>query len=113
MRDIVRGSDEKWLKNLYGIALVPDVVFYLHVAPEELIQRNFSKTHTLDYWESGMDLGLSRDMFDSFLKYQELVSKQYHRLQSSYNFTMVDANRPPEEINDELKLKIEEVLAGK
>ena len=59
--------DEKWLRNLYGIALVPDVVFYLNVSPEELVQRNFEKNHALDYWESGMDLGLSRDMFDSFL----------------------------------------------
>ena len=32
-RDLVRGADEKWLKNLYGIALVPDAVFYLKVSP--------------------------------------------------------------------------------
>src|SRR3954447_10879349 len=72
-RDLVRGMDEKWLKNIYGIALVPDAVFYLEVTPKELIERNFAKTHALDYWESGMDLGLSTDMFDSFLKYQTLV----------------------------------------
>src|SRR5882757_7323307 len=74
-RDIVRGMDEKWLKNLYGMALVPDAVFYLNVAPEELIQRNFAKNQALDYWESGMDLGLSRDMFDSFVKYQTAMGK--------------------------------------
>ena len=49
---------------------MPDAVFYLSVEPEELVQRNLAKNATLDYWESGMDLGLSRDMFDSFLKYQ-------------------------------------------
>ena len=26
-RDLVRGMDEAWLKNLYGIALEPDAVF--------------------------------------------------------------------------------------
>ena len=31
-RDMVRGMDEAWLKNLYGIALEPDAVFYLNVA---------------------------------------------------------------------------------
>src|SRR5205085_40249 len=77
VRDMVRGADEDWIKNLYGIALVPDVVFYLNVSPAELVQRNFAKNKTLDYWESGMDLGLSRDMFDSFLKYQALVTEQY------------------------------------
>ena len=30
-RDMVRGMDEAWLKNLYGIALEPDAVFYLSV----------------------------------------------------------------------------------
>src|SRR5271165_445592 len=32
-RDLVRGMDEKWLKNLYGIAPEPDAVFYLSVEP--------------------------------------------------------------------------------
>src|SRR6267378_5567876 len=53
-RDIVRGMDEKWLKNLYGMALVPDAVFYLNVAPAELVQRTFAKYSILDFWESGM-----------------------------------------------------------
>ena len=42
-RDMVRGMDEAWLKNLYGIALEPDAVFYLSVEPQELVQRNLSK----------------------------------------------------------------------
>src|SRR6267143_1046859 len=74
-RDMLRGMDEAWLKNLYGIALVPDAVFYLTVSPEELVQRNFAKNSVLDYWESGMDLGLSRDMFDSFVQYQSDIVK--------------------------------------
>src|SRR5688572_18038747 len=45
VRDIVRGTDEEWLKNLYGIALVPDSVFYLNVPPNELVQRNFAKKY--------------------------------------------------------------------
>src|SRR5258707_6732053 len=67
-RDMVRGMDSAWLKNLYGIALEPDAVFYLNVAPEDLVQRSLSKNAALDYWESGMDIGLSRDMIDSFMK---------------------------------------------
>lgn len=110
VRDMVRGMDEDWLKNLYGIALIPDVVFYLNVAPEELIQRSFAKNYSLDYWESGMDLGLSRNLFDSFLKYQALVEKQFKRIQSTYGFTIVDAHRSIEEINAELRKEIESVL---
>ncbi|HKI72670.1 MAG TPA: thymidylate kinase [Verrucomicrobiae bacterium] len=113
VRDLVRGMDEAWLKNVYGIALVPDAVFYLNVAPEQLVQRNFQKNHTLDYWESGMDLGLSRDMFDCFLQYQALVEKQFRRLQSTYGFTIVSGERSAEEINAELQEMIEGVLVGK
>ena len=113
VRDLVRGMDEAWLKNVYGIALVPDAVFYLNVAPEQLVQRNFQKNHTLDYWESGMDVGLSRDMFDCFLQYQALVEKQFRRLQSTYGFTIVSGERSAEEINAELQEMIEGVLVGK
>ncbi len=112
-RDLVRGMDNAWLKNLYGIALVPDAVFYLNVSPQVLVERNFSKNHALDYWESGMDLGLSRDMFDSFLKYQSLVASKFRDLQATYGFTIVDGHRSPDEINQELRKRIELVLAGK
>jgi dTMP kinase len=111
-RDIVRGMDDKWLKNLYGMALVPDAVFYLNVAPEELVQRTFAKYSRLDYWESGMDIGLSRDMFDSFLKYQALMLKTFKSLQGTYDFHIIDAHRSVEAINAELRQKIEAVLVG-
>jgi dTMP kinase len=112
-RDMVRGMDEAWLKNLYGIALEPDAVFYLAVEAEELVQRNLSKKATLDYWESGMDLGLSRDMFDSFVQYQTAMQKAFRQLQKTYGFTIVDGNRSVDAVTAELRKKIGAVLAGK
>ena len=113
VRDLVRGMDMAWLKNLYGIAVVPDVVFYLNVLPEELVERNFAKNQSLDFWESGMDLGLSREMFDSFLKYQALMAQQFQRLQATYGFHIINGDRSSDEINAELRRKIEAVMAGK
>jgi dTMP kinase len=112
-RDMVRGMDEAWLKNLYGTALVPDAVFYLSVEAEELVQRNLSKNATLDYWESGMDLGFSRDMFDSFVQYQTAMQTAFRRLQKTYGFTIVHGDRSVEAVNGELRKKIGAVLAGK
>jgi dTMP kinase len=112
-RGFVRGMDEAWLKNVYGMALVPDAVFYLKVSPHNLVQRNFAKDYALDFWESGMDLGLAREMFESFLKYQALIAKQFEHLQRIYGFTIVDGNRPAAEINDQLRRGIELVLAGR
>lgn len=112
-RDMVRGMDIAWLKNLYGIALKPDAVFYLAIEPNDLVQRALAKTATLDYWESGMDLGLSRDLFDSFIEYQTLMRMAFRKLQKSYGFTIVDGNRPVGVVNAELRAKIEDVLVGK
>lgn len=112
-RDMVRGMDETWLKNLYGIAPEPDAVFYLSVEPEELVQRNLSKTATLDYWESGMDLGLSRDLFDSFLKYQTAMGEAFRKLQKIYHFDIINANRSVSSVNKELCKKIAALLEEK
>jgi dTMP kinase len=112
-RDMVRGMDEVWLKNLYGIALEPDAVFYLSVEPQELVQRNLAKNAALDYWESGMDLGLSRDMFDSFLKYQTAMQVAFRQLRKNYGFTVVDGNRPVGSITKELRKKIRALLVEK
>src|SRR6059036_512080 len=112
-RDMVRGMDEAWLKNLYGIAPEPDSVFYLNVPPGELVQRTFAKNASLDYWESGMDIGLSRDLFDSFMKYQTTMEKTFRHLQRIYGFSIVDGRGSTEAINAELRKKISAVLAGK
>jgi dTMP kinase len=112
-RDMARGMDEAWLKNVYGIAPVPDAVFYLAVEAEELVQRTLSKNATLDYWESGMDLGLSRDVFDSFLQYQAAMQTAFRELRKSYGFNIVDGNRSVEEVSEELRTKISAVLAAK
>jgi len=88
-------------------------VFYLNVSAEQLVQRNFAKNLTLDYWESGIDLGLSRDWFDCFVQYQALIARQFQRLQTIYGFTIVDGNRSLEEVNADLRCKIEQVLVEK
>ena len=109
-RDLVRGLDEKWVRNLYSIALRPDAVFYLKLLPEKLIQRNFMKNHTLDYWESGMDLGLSMDMFDSFVQYQQRLADQFEMMRKNFDFTIVDADQSVDELNNELRNHTERVI---
>ena len=111
-RDMVRGMNGAWLKNLYGIALEPDAVFYLSVEAQELVQRNLANSATLDYWESGMDLGLSRDVFDSFLKYQTAMQLAFRQLQKTYGFTIMDGNRSVDSVTRELRTKITGLLAG-
>jgi len=109
-RDIVRGADRDWVKSLYSIALVPDAVFYLRVSPQQLVERNFKKNATLNYWESGMDIGLSRDMFESFIKYQRLIQAEFRRMQVEYGFEVINGNRSTRAIANELRTKIQAIL---
>jgi dTMP kinase len=110
-RDLVRGADPAWVENLYGMGLIPDVVFYLKVTPRNLVERNFRKNAELDFWESGMDVGLSRDRFDSFVRYQTLVQRQFGRLHDRYDFEIVNGNRSPGWVNRQLRLGVQAMLA--
>lgn len=111
-RDIVRGGDRQWVESVYGMAVVPDAVFYLKTNPKQLVERNFMKNPTLNYWEAGMDIGLSRDMFDSFVRYQKLMQAEFMRMHSIYGFNIVDANRSARKVFMELQAKIEDLLPG-
>ena len=105
-RDLVRGADPDWTRNLYSPAIVPDAVFYLSVSGKQLVERNFQKNATLDYWESGMDLGLSRDLFDSFIKYQRLLAAQFATMQKQYGFEVINGNQRVDRIQRELRRRI-------
>jgi dTMP kinase len=109
-RDTVRKIRRTWSHALYGFALKPDLVFYLDVDPNELIHRVFQKNLSLDYYESGVDLGLSEDMFESFITYQNMLAKEFHRMQKRYGLIPINGNRTIEEINTDLLKRIGDFL---
>ncbi len=112
-RAIVRGMEPDWIQEVYSIALIPDAVFYIAVSPEILVERNLRKHAALDYWESGMDMDRSQNMYDSFIQYQKKIQKQFKQMQKVYGFQTVNGNRPPRGIQKELQAKIESILSGK
>ena len=109
-RDLVRGADPGWVRNLYAAALVPDAIYYLKVSPQNLLERNFAKRDTLDHWEAGMDIGLSRDMFESFHKYQRLLAKQFKAMEKEYPFVVVNGNKGVEAITRDFAQHLVKVL---
>lgn len=109
-RDRVRGADADWLESLYSMAIVPDAVFYFNVSEETLSERTLTSYQSLDYWESGMDLGLDRDWYTSFRKYQKLLRSEFDALGDRYSFQEIDANDSLEAVQLRLRNAIGEVL---
>jgi dTMP kinase len=98
-RAIVRGATREYARKLYGFALRPDLVVFLDARAEMLLHRSIGKYGSLDYWESGMDLCLSRDLFESFFLYQALLSQEFEWMAREYDFHSVDANRAPDQVH--------------
>jgi dTMP kinase len=110
-RALVRELDPVWVRNLYSFALKPDAIFYLRIGVEDLIPRVVFSTG-FDYWESGMDLHPSEDMYESFRKYQVNLLSQFDRLAEEYQFDVIDATRDIRTIFDQLKRRIARLLDG-
>src|SRR5205814_277971 len=112
-RAIVRGVEPVWIREVYSIALVPDAVFYLAVSPKILVERNLRKHAALDYWESGMDMHRSPNMYGSFIEYQRLIQREFKTMQEHYGSETINGNRSPRAIQQELRGKVEIILNGK
>lgn len=112
-RAAVRGADPDWARAMYGIALVPDAVFYLRIkSAEELAARVLASGSGFDYWESGVDLGLGNDYYDSFIAYQKLLLKEFDRMTGEYGFQVIDASRQVRRVANELRRAITKVIEG-
>ncbi|PYS33697.1 MAG: thymidylate kinase, partial [Acidobacteria bacterium] len=110
-RAVVRGADPEWMRAIYGIGLVPDAVFYLRLGSvEELAARVLASGRGFDYWESGMDLGLGNDYYDSFIAYQKLLLKEFDRMTGEYGFQVIDASRSIKRVENDLKRLITRVI---
>jgi len=110
-RDAVRSGDRTWIRNVFGFAVVPDLVLYLRIDVDTLALRVI-ETKGMNYWESGMDLRLGVDLFDSFKKYQSSLIEEFDKMAEEFRFQVIDASKPPEEIQDSLRSKIQPILTN-
>jgi dTMP kinase len=111
-RSTVRGISRRWSQDLFGFAIRADLVFYLDVNPYELFHRVFQKSGTLDYYESGADMGLSDDLFSSFVLYQQRMAKEFELIARKYGLIRIDGNRTIPEVYADLQRRIDKYLAN-
>jgi dTMP kinase len=105
-RSAVRGIGRDYLHGIYEMALRPDLTFWLNVKPEVAFDREFKKSHTINYWESGRDMSLSNDLFRSFIRYQSLIRKEFEYLSRRHGFIDVDGEASVATVNNQLRKRI-------
>ena len=91
-RDVARGVDREWVRNLYSFALQPDVALYFRVPLDVAVQRITSARAKLKYYEAGMDLELSESRVESFTLFQERILNEYDRMVDEFNLTVINGN---------------------
>jgi dTMP kinase len=96
-RDSVRGCDRDWLRKLYRFARKPDITFFFEVPLDVALSRILEGRPMLKYHEAGMDMGFSKDPYESFKIFQGKIYEEYGRIGKEYPFERVDATLPSEE----------------
>jgi dTMP kinase len=109
-RAIVRGADPEWLREVYGFALRPDAIFYLRLNIDDLVTRVLQSTG-FDYWESGMDMHMGEDMYESFVRYQRWLLAEFDKMVETHGFEIVDASGSVEDVFENLRERVDRVVA--
>jgi dTMP kinase len=91
-RDVARGVDKDWVRNLYSFAMQPDIALYFRVPLDIAVQRITSARAALKFYEAGMDLQLSESRIESFKLFQERILNEYDNMVEEFNLTVIDGN---------------------
>ncbi len=102
-RDVVRGVDPAWVRNLYSFAVKPNLVFYFKVPLEVALGRILGGRNALKYYEAGMDLGLSRNIEESFRVFQGRILSAYESMSEEMGFHVIDATKSIEAQQKEMR----------
>ncbi len=90
-RDVARDVDKKWVRNMYGFAIKPDLTLYFDVSAKVSLERICTNRQP-KYYEAGMDLKLSNNPYKSYVLFQNRVIEQYKDMVDEYGLIKVDAN---------------------
>lgn len=109
-RDVVRGVDPTWVRQLYGFAIKPDIVFYFRVPVDVSLGRVLSGRQEIKYYEAGMDLGLSDDPVKSFSEFQRRIAEEYERIVKEYGLSVIEAERDIDAQQEQVREHVLRVL---
>lgn len=91
-RDVARGVDRRWVRDLYSFAVRPDLALYFRVQIDVSLDRLLARRIKLKFYEAGMDLGWSVNLTESFRMFQGRVLEEYDRIVEEFELGVIDAS---------------------
>jgi len=91
-RDVARGVDREWVRDLYGFAVRPDLAVYFRVPIAVSLDRLLARRVKLKFYEAGLDMGWSTQPTESFRLFQSRVLEEYDALTPEFGLTVIDAS---------------------
>jgi dTMP kinase len=111
-RDVARGVDPNWVRNLYSFAYQPDLALFFRVDIDTAVNRILASRAKIKYYEAGVDLNLAKDRIESFRLFQSRVLNEYENMVDEFNFRVIDAVQPVEKQQKEIRGLINGMLEG-
>ena len=111
-RDVARGVDPHWVRNLYSFAPQPDLTFYFQVPVGVATDRILSGRASLKYYEAGMDLGLSDNRVTSFRLFQQRIINEYDKMVEEFSFSIINGVKPVQKQQREVRQEVKKTLQG-
>ncbi len=111
-RDVARGVDASWVRNMYGFAIKPDLTVYFKVPVDTSLKRICANRQP-KFYEAGMDLKLSNDPYESYRIFQGRVIYEYDRMIDEYGLVKIDATKTIHDQQLKFRKIVKKVLKNK
>lgn len=137
-RDAARGLDSAWVHNLYRYSVQPDLVFYLHISPEEAVKRRLAlqqqrqesqqRVESQRKKQSKKDKGgakqkkshavqpvlqsslLTREALESFRSFEMKMYSEYQQMQKDFGFSVIEGSQSIDQVQSMLRRSILRLL---
>ncbi|MBV9256665.1 MAG: dTMP kinase [Ktedonobacteraceae bacterium] len=127
-RDEARGLDREWVRNLYRFTIEPDVVFYLHISPDEAVRRRIALQQQREQLQDAQPkkqrgkeqkkrrqspaplVSLTAEGMESFHEFEMKMYEKYQSMQKEFDFAVVEGSQSVDRVQAMLRRAVMRLL---
>jgi dTMP kinase len=127
-RDEARGLDREWVRNLYHFSVEPDVVFYLHISPDEAVRRRMALQQQRERLQGGeakkhggkeqkkrgreaiSSVFLTAEGMESFHEFEMKMYEKYQSMQKEFDFAVIEGSQSVDRVQAMLRRAVMRLL---